>query len=62
MTPVTGPQTAQEMAYNDAHARTRSIVECTIGILKGRWLCLDIAGGKLLYKPEKVRLNRIAQA
>ncbi|TWW78197.1 putative nuclease HARBI1 [Takifugu flavidus] len=36
------------------HARSRSTIERTIGILKGRWMCLDTAGGKLLYKPEKV--------
>ncbi|CAL9696489.1 unnamed protein product [Knipowitschia caucasica] len=28
-------------------------IEHTIGILKGCWMCLDTAGGKLLYKPEK---------
>ncbi|CAL9690972.1 unnamed protein product [Knipowitschia caucasica] len=54
MTPLTNPQTPQEVSYNDKYARTRSIIERTIGILKGRWMCLDTAGGKLLYKPEKV--------
>ncbi|KAK0132138.1 putative nuclease HARBI1 [Merluccius polli] len=33
---------------------THHYIERTIGILKGRWMCLDTAGGKLLYKPEKV--------
>ncbi|KAK6319506.1 putative nuclease HARBI1 [Coregonus clupeaformis] len=50
MTPLTNPQTHQEASNNQRHARTRS----TIGILKGRWMCLDTAGGKLLYEPEKV--------
>ncbi|KAJ8369796.1 hypothetical protein SKAU_G00098240 [Synaphobranchus kaupii] len=44
---------AEELRYNLAHGRTRSVVEHTIG-LKGRWRCLDASGGKLLYKPEKV--------
>ena len=54
MTPLTNPQTEQEVAYNERHARTRSTVERSIGLLKGRWICLGAAGGKLLYKPEKV--------
>ncbi|XP_054635986.1 putative nuclease HARBI1 isoform X1 [Dunckerocampus dactyliophorus] len=54
MTPLNNPQTPQEQMYNQKHTRTRSCVERTIGILKGRWMCLDTAGGRLLYKPEKV--------
>ena len=55
MTPLYTPQTRQERAYNASHVPTRAIVERTIGRLKGRWMCLDAAGGgKLLYKPEKV--------
>ncbi|KAJ8381024.1 hypothetical protein SKAU_G00018020 [Synaphobranchus kaupii] len=45
---------AEELRYNLAHGRTRSVVERTIGLLKGRWRCLDASGEKLLYKPEKV--------
>uniref|UniRef100_A0AAV2JKC6 DDE Tnp4 domain-containing protein n=1 Tax=Knipowitschia caucasica TaxID=637954 RepID=A0AAV2JKC6_KNICA len=48
------PSDSSGSVYNDKHVRTRSIIERTIGILKGRWMCLDTAGGKLLYKPEKV--------
>ena len=59
MTPLTNPQTPREVSYNEMHARTRSTIERTIGILKGRWMCLDTAGGKLLYKPEKVRQQMI---
>lgn len=40
----------QEILFNQMHARSRS----TIDILKWRWMCLDSAGGKLLYKPENV--------
>ncbi|KAF1381275.1 hypothetical protein PFLUV_G00152140 [Perca fluviatilis] len=54
MTPLTNPQTHQEASYNQRYALTCSTIERTIGILKGRWMCLDTAGGKLLYKPEKV--------
>ncbi|KAJ1107354.1 hypothetical protein NDU88_004745 [Pleurodeles waltl] len=54
MTPIGNPSTAAERAYNDAHRRTRTIVERTFGILKSRFRCLDITGGSLLYSPEMV--------
>ncbi|KAJ1193453.1 hypothetical protein NDU88_002751 [Pleurodeles waltl] len=54
MTPFGNPSTAAERAYNDAHRRTRSIVERTFGILKSRFRCLDVTGGSLLYSPEMV--------
>ncbi|KAK1889428.1 putative nuclease HARBI1 [Dissostichus eleginoides] len=34
--------------------QARAVVERTIGLLKGRWRCLDATGGKLSYKPDKV--------
>ena len=43
-----------EQHYNRVHARSRSVVERAIGLLKGRWLCLSSVGGALQYKPEKV--------
>ncbi|KAJ1203479.1 hypothetical protein NDU88_007264 [Pleurodeles waltl] len=52
MTPFGNPSTAAECAYNEAHRRTRSIVEWTFGILKSRFRCLDNTGGSLLYSPE----------
>ncbi|XP_056466445.1 extracellular calcium-sensing receptor-like [Gadus chalcogrammus] len=45
MTPLTNPNTDQERRYNDLHSRTRIIVERAIGLLKGRWRCLDRSGG-----------------
>ncbi|KAJ1127263.1 hypothetical protein NDU88_005666 [Pleurodeles waltl] len=54
MTPIDNPSTAAERAYNDAHRRTRTIVERTFGILKSRLRCLDITCGSLLYSPEMV--------
>lgn len=48
------PQTPKEAHFNTAHAGARSVVERTIGMLKGRWRCLDASGGKLLYEPQKV--------
>ena len=35
-------------------------MERTNGVLKDRWMCLDTAGGKLLYSPEKRVLHNIA--
>src|SRR4029434_9171304 len=40
--------------FNTAHARARSVVEHSIGVLKGRWRCLDASGGRLLYDSKKV--------
>lgn len=54
LTPLTRPQTEQERCYNEKHCRTRSVVERTIGLLKGRWRCLDRSGGTVLYSPTKV--------
>ncbi|XP_023819873.1 putative nuclease HARBI1 [Oryzias latipes] len=39
LTPFTDPQEAQQ-AYNHAHARTRTRVEMTFGLLKARFHCL----------------------
>ncbi|KAJ8351672.1 hypothetical protein SKAU_G00231480 [Synaphobranchus kaupii] len=36
LTPFADPRTAEELCYNLAHGRTRSVVERTIGLLKGR--------------------------
>lgn len=54
LTPFINPQNAQQVHFNVVHSRTRSIVERCIGLLKGRWLCLDATGGRLLYQPVKV--------
>lgn len=54
VTPLANPATEQEHRFNNEHIRTRAMVECCIGLLKGRWLCLGSAGGTLLYMPEKV--------
>lgn len=35
--------------------RTPAVVKCTVGVVKARWMCLNLAGGKLLDMPEKAR-------
>lgn len=40
ITPLLNPQTEQEQRFNNAHKKTRNLVECTIGILKQRFRCL----------------------
>ncbi len=49
------PQTRQERSYNERRTCTRAVVERTTDVLKARWMCLDTAGGKLLFTPEKAR-------
>ena len=34
--------------------QVRAVVERTIGLLMGRWRCLNSSGGNLLYKPQMV--------
>ncbi len=53
MTPLVNPQTRQERSYNEHHLCTRAVVKRTTDVLKARWMCLDTAGGKLLFTPEK---------
>ncbi|KAK5648003.1 hypothetical protein RI129_002895 [Pyrocoelia pectoralis] len=40
-TPVPNPQTQAEHRYNNAHIRTRNVVERTFGIWKSRFRCLS---------------------
>ena len=54
MTPFRNPQTPGEQRYNEAHIRTRAVVERTFGLLKSRFRCLDKSGGTLLYSPDFV--------
>ena len=54
MTPFRNPETPGERKYNEAHARTRGVVERTFGLLKSRFRCLDKSGGTLLYSPNFV--------
>ncbi|KAJ4940577.1 hypothetical protein JOQ06_026874 [Pogonophryne albipinna] len=54
LNPFHNPQNAEERQYNVRHSQARAVVERTIGLLKGRWRCLDATGGKLCYKPDKV--------
>ncbi|KAJ1191781.1 hypothetical protein NDU88_001096 [Pleurodeles waltl] len=54
LTPVRNPRTRAEERYNDAHGRTRRVIERTFGLLKARFRCLHMTGGSLYYSPKKV--------
>ncbi|KAJ1160697.1 hypothetical protein NDU88_001191 [Pleurodeles waltl] len=54
LTPVRNPRTRAEERYNDAHGRTRRVIERTFGLLKARFRCLHMTGGSLFYSLKKV--------
>ncbi|KAJ1204254.1 hypothetical protein NDU88_008035 [Pleurodeles waltl] len=54
LTPVRNPRTRAEERYNEAHGRTRRIIERTFGLLKAKFRCLHLTGGSLYYSPKKV--------
>ncbi|KAJ1217285.1 hypothetical protein NDU88_004879 [Pleurodeles waltl] len=54
LTPVRNPRTRAKEHYNEAHGRTRRIIERTFGLLKARFWCLHLTGGSLYYSPKKV--------
>ncbi|KAJ1081291.1 hypothetical protein NDU88_001473 [Pleurodeles waltl] len=54
LTSVRNPRTRAEERYNEAHGRTRRVIERTFGLLKARFRCLHLTGGSLFYSPKKV--------
>ncbi|KAJ1129151.1 hypothetical protein NDU88_007522 [Pleurodeles waltl] len=54
LTPVRNPRTRAEERYNEAHGRTRRVIERTFGLLKARFRRLHMTGGSLFYSPKKV--------
>ncbi|KAJ1189809.1 hypothetical protein NDU88_006551 [Pleurodeles waltl] len=54
LAPVRNARTRAEECYNEAHGRTRRIIERTFGLLKARFWCLYLTGGSLCYSPKKV--------
>ncbi|KAL7827632.1 hypothetical protein SRHO_G00333500 [Serrasalmus rhombeus] len=55
LTPFPNPQSTEERRYNDVHTLTRSVVERSIGLLKGRWRCLDASASVRTRPPLKAR-------
>ncbi|XP_061191607.1 putative nuclease HARBI1 [Saccostrea echinata] len=53
MTPLSNPRTGQEEKYNNAHCKTRNVIERAFGVLKARFRCLHKTGGALPYRPSK---------
>lgn len=53
MTPKLNPSTPAEENYNEAHSKTRVVVERALGVCKSRFRCLHKSGGMLLFSPGK---------
>ncbi|XP_051958033.1 putative nuclease HARBI1 [Xyrauchen texanus] len=53
LTPVQHPATIAEERFNQAHGRTRSIVERTIGLWKQSFRCISKSSGGLKLNPTK---------
>ena len=53
LTPVKNPGNRGEERYNSRHKRGRCVVEQTFGVAKMRFMCLNKAGGCLMYTPER---------
>ncbi|KAJ1201646.1 hypothetical protein NDU88_005452 [Pleurodeles waltl] len=47
-------RTRAEERYNEAHGRTRRVIERTFDLLKAGFRCLHMTGGSLYYSPKKV--------
>ena len=52
LTPYLTPGDHRQRCYNNAHWRTRAVIERTFGLLKSRFRCLHKSGGALQYAPE----------
>lgn len=53
LTPIANPATAAERHYNSSLTKSRSLVERSFGLWKGRFRSMDKSGGRLMYTPEK---------
>ncbi|KAJ1088205.1 hypothetical protein NDU88_001364 [Pleurodeles waltl] len=54
LTPVRNHRTKAEERYNEAHGRSRRVIERTFSLLKARFRCFHMTGGSLFYSPKKV--------
>lgn len=53
LTPVQNPTDRASASYNQAHRRTRNVIERAFGVMKSRFRCLDRSGGPLRFAPLK---------
>ncbi|XP_062608636.1 putative nuclease HARBI1 [Saccostrea cucullata] len=49
LTPFLSPANQHEVNYNDAHGKTRVVIEKSFGVLKSRFRCLHRTGGVLPF-------------
>lgn len=52
ITPFRSPESNRETKFNELHAKTRSIIERTIGAIKNTFRC-TLGARQAHYKPEK---------
>ncbi|XP_061190020.1 putative nuclease HARBI1 [Saccostrea echinata] len=62
LTPVLNPTTAKENAYNNAHMKTRNVIERCFGVWKMRFRFVDTSGGALQFSPKRTCNNIVPTA
>ena len=55
LTPIPNPQSTEERTYNLRHNQARTFVECTIGLLKGRWNTIAMSVYAVLHNVAQLK-------
>jgi hypothetical protein len=53
MVPLLNPLSDQQKRYNKCLKKSRVVIECSFGLLKARWQCLDKSAGPINMSPQR---------